>query len=461
MKFINRSKELTILSDIRGLSESKFWILAIWGIRRVGKTRLVLEFMKGKGIYFFVNKNKSSETLLNEFSEILKETKLLGKLESVSSWDEFFSVLVERYSGVVVFDEFQNFNYVDKSIFGTLQKTFDLNEDRSLMMILTGSIIGLMKKTFQNKKEPLYGRIKRSINLLPLDFYGVTKMCNELKFRDMNSIIPLYSLFGGFPKYYVTLEDQGLQGKDINSILDSLFFEENAILEDEIQMILSQEFGARSGLYYSILEAVANGSNSFSEIAAYLGRPKTSITRHINELHKYFEILRFERPLIKGRKKGLFFINHPLINFWFRFFYKNYSLYGRRDPGFIRKVKEQLPSFIGFRFESLCMELLADKLKKELPFEPSHMGRQWGKIPGGEVYEIDIVVMNKKNILFVECKWKDLDVRDAGRTLKKLREKSQYVEHKGARFFGLIARKIKGKEKLRGEGNLVWDINDF
>ncbi|PKP54369.1 MAG: ATPase, partial [Candidatus Altiarchaeales archaeon HGW-Altiarchaeales-3] len=391
MKFINRKSELKNLSKIKDLSKEKFWFVVIYGIRRVGKTRLILEFIKNSGVYFFVNKNKSSETLLMEFSEILKKEKIIGKLEVIPSWDDFFEVLINRCPATIVFDEFQNFNSVNKEIFGILQKVYDLNEDKPLMMIFSGSTIGLLKKTFNDQKEPLYGRVKQKINLKPLNFYDTIDMCNELGFKDMELIVSLYALFGGFPKYYVAIEDYKLHGETLERILDSFFFEEMAVLEDEVLVILSQEFGARSGIYYSILEAIACGSNSISEIAGYLNKPVNSITRHITELHKYFEILRLERPVIKGSKKGQLFINHPLINFWFRFFYKNYSLYEQRDLEFIMKVKEQLPAFIGFQFEELCRKFFMKMLLKELQFKPGTIGRQWGKIPGGNTYEIDIV----------------------------------------------------------------------
>jgi len=35
----------------------------------------------------------------------------------MSSWDEFFEVLFERFEGVVVFDEFQDFQRVKPSVF--------------------------------------------------------------------------------------------------------------------------------------------------------------------------------------------------------------------------------------------------------------------------------------------------------------------------------------------------------
>jgi AAA+ ATPase superfamily predicted ATPase len=90
MKFIDREEELRALSETEELSKRKFWIVAITGPRRVGKTRLVLEFMKDRGLYFFVSRNKSSEALLSEFSELLRQKGVIGELEEIKSWDSFF-----------------------------------------------------------------------------------------------------------------------------------------------------------------------------------------------------------------------------------------------------------------------------------------------------------------------------------------------------------------------------------
>lgn len=470
MRFIDRETELKALSEIEELSRRKFWIIAIYGAKRVGKTRLALEFMKDRGLYFFVNRNKSGETLLLEFSELLRQKKILSELEAINSWDSFFETLVKRYHGTVVFDEFQNFTFVDKSVFGILQKNFDLNEDTPLMMILTGSTVGLMKKIFQDRKEPLYGRIKRKIELGPMEFSSVAEMCKELNFENMEEVVTLYSIFGGFPKYYVAIEDNRLQGRSIEEILDVFFFQKDAVLEDEVQVILSQEFGRRSGLYYSILEAVANGNNSISEMASYLRAEKTSITRQIDELLNYFEILRLDRPLVKGKKKGLIFINHPLLHFWFRFFYKNYSLYERRDPNFEETVKDQLNSFIGTRFEELCRELLAKNMVGKLPFRFTKFGKQWGKIPAAEkgknVYDIDLVALNdeEKKILFVETKWRDLSLEESKNILDELKRKAGHVQwfsKKRKEFYGLMARRIDGKEKMKNEGHFLFDLRDL
>ena len=171
MKFINRENQVKFINETEILAKKKLFSLVIYGLRRVGKTRLILEVLKDNDIYLFVNKDKTSESLLKEYEEILKDKGILNEIEYLKSWDKFFETIFKRYKGVIAFDEFQNFIQVDPSIFGILQKYIDLNENKKgLLLIFSGSTIGLIKKIFVNFKEPLYGRVKRKLFLKPLLF---------------------------------------------------------------------------------------------------------------------------------------------------------------------------------------------------------------------------------------------------------------------------------------------------
>ena len=467
MRFINREKEINTLEDARILSKIKLFSVAIWGLRRVGKTRMMLEFMKDTDMYFFVNKDKTSISLLDEYETYLRNAKIINELEKLNSWDDLFSVLFERYEGIVAFDEFQNFLSVDRSVFGTLQKYIDLNEDKKgLLLFFTGSTTGLIKKLFLDSKQPLYGRIKRQMHLNPMSFKNIIDMCRELDITELSEIVKLYAVAGGYPRYYVAIEDENLNNVSFENIVERLFFVENAIFEDEVMSILSLEFGKRSGVYYDILTAVASGSTRISEIASFLTKKETDLTRQIHELVHHFNILNYEEQVI-GNKK-LLYIDHPLMDFWFRFFYKNISDYKRRNPRFVENTKININNHIGKRFEIICREFLTDQNK--IPFEYHKIGRQWGRIKdapkGQNTYEIDIVALNSdsKEILFVECKWKDLSLKQAENILYDLQQKSKFVgwnNDKRREHFGIIAKNITGKDILRSKGFLVFDLDDM
>ncbi|MDP2908240.1 MAG: hypothetical protein Q8N77_00365 [Nanoarchaeota archaeon] len=66
---------------------------------------------------------KTSSELLREFNEELKKYNIITGLENINSWTDFFGVIFERCRNyIIIFDEFQNFYTVDKSVFLIMQK---------------------------------------------------------------------------------------------------------------------------------------------------------------------------------------------------------------------------------------------------------------------------------------------------------------------------------------------------
>jgi AAA+ ATPase superfamily predicted ATPase len=112
MQFYNRQQEISAVKNLSSLSQKHAHMLVIYGRRRVGKTRLVLESLSP--LYFFVDK-KTSTLMLQEFSEIMR-VKSGDFVHDFSNWDDFVRYLFEYSTKehlVVVFDEFQNFKAVD------------------------------------------------------------------------------------------------------------------------------------------------------------------------------------------------------------------------------------------------------------------------------------------------------------------------------------------------------------
>src|SRR3989338_6611225 len=144
MKFINRQNELRQLDEFFRLSRKGLITIAVSGLRRVGKTTLIKEFIKGKkSIYFFVYESKTSLELLLEFGRKLKEHKIISELEEISTWSIFMEVIFKRCAGyVVVFDEFQNFYYLDKAVFSIMQRYCDENKEVPINIVILGSLIG-------------------------------------------------------------------------------------------------------------------------------------------------------------------------------------------------------------------------------------------------------------------------------------------------------------------------------
>jgi len=80
--------------------------------------------------------------------------------------------------------------------------------------------------------------------------------------------------------------------------------------------------------------------------------------------------------------------------------------------------------------------------------------------------EVDVVCLNENTyeILFVECKRKNLSKRKAGDILEDLQGKSRFVPWNNdvrKEYFAIVAKKIVGKYELRENGFFVYDLDDF
>jgi hypothetical protein len=121
---------------------------------------------------------------------------------------------------------------------------------------------------------------------------------------------------------------------------------------------------------------------------------------------------------------------------------------------------EGLPVYCGSMFEVLVQDLMRrGRILYDRHF--TRIGRWWYKEA-----EIDCVALDDESrlIIFCECKWQNLSVREARTVLKNLVKKSEGVRwHNGDRKeeYCLVARKIAGKDRLRSDGFLVYDLEDL
>ena len=86
-------------------------------------------------------------------------------------------------------------------------------------------------------------------------------------------------------------------------------------------------------------------------------------------------------------------------------------------------------------------------------FNNYRVGKWWYKDT-----EIDLVGLREGEVAFFEVKWCDMSYKDAIKVLRQLEEKGESVKIKGKRAYGLIARRIKGKDRL---GGYVYDLSDL
>jgi len=415
MKFYNRENELSRLSEIATLSMKTAHMVVITGRRRVGKTELIRQFAKGRKdvLYIFVSKKKP-HILLEEFRDILAGKVPLIKTAAFRSFDDIFSFIfsyIREHPLIVVFDEFQNFESVDPSVFSILQNHWDREKNRIKgAFVFIGSVFTLMQRIFEGRKEPLFGRATSKLYIEPLTPGAVSEILND-HYLDPAIHLPFYfTLFGGIPKYYFLLDRYRLFGKPHAEVIKKLYCESNAPLQNEGRELLIEEFGKNYHLYFSILQVIAGGETQMARIADGAGINVNSISKYLDELTSYYQVVERRIPVTEHKyekKIGRYYIKDPALRFWFRYIFRNQSLIEIGDEkSLTTKIINNLSTFMGRSFEELVRALLLQRNTGDIvPFRFTKIGGFWTR--RGDV-EIDIIALNEEEgkIFFSECKLK-------------------------------------------------------
>lgn len=402
--FYNRDLELKRLREISIVSKSTSQFTYIVGPRRVGKTLLIKKILKEtpNSLYFFVSRKKE-KVLLEEYSEIISlKLGYIVQFESLENLWKFIFTITQKHNYTVVFDEFQNFAYVNKNMFSIIQKLWDEFKDTSkLNLIVIGSIYSAIEKIFSNKHEPLFGRADNRFYISPLNLKNLYTIYRDHNGKELFHFIELYSLFGGIPKYYDLLEQRKLFNKSVEKIYEDLFLLPGSPLREEGKDLLIEEFGKDYQTFFSILEAIAgHGSLNNQSLANLIGVPESSMSQYLQNLEHEYNIIEKQTPLpLVHQKKGRYYIKHPILNFWFRYIQADYSLVETENYQVLKQIFiDNKHSYFGYHFEEFCKKLIQQSYKT---FPYKKVGKYWDKH-----MEIDITAIDKTNktMLIGECK---------------------------------------------------------
>ena len=329
MKYYDRTYELGLLKDIQTRSFGEFSKMTVLnGRRRIGKTTLGGLSMEGTDtVYLFVSK-KAEADLCFGYAETIRQT--LGEFvpQGIYYFKDIFSILLNigRHRPFNLFiDEFQDFLYVNPTIYSDIQEVWDRERRNSKVnLVVSGSVYTLMEKIFKDEKQPLFGRADLSITLEPFRTDIMKEIMADHKADYTNDdLLALYCFTGGVPKYVELLMDNGCtdMGKMVAYMTrpDSQFFEEG-------KNMLIQEFGKNYATYFSILGLIASGEVCLPQIEGMLG--DKSLGGQMKILEEDYGLIGKKRPIrsAENSKTVRYEINDVFLRFWFRYFDRYRSL---------------------------------------------------------------------------------------------------------------------------------------
>ncbi len=414
MRFYDRDAEVTALRRYESLSSESAQMIVMTGRRRIGKTTLIKHsFTSIPFLYFFVGK-KSENLLCQELVGIVRE--VLGEdLGDFTSFRRLFEAILnisKRRNFTLVLDEFQNLKKAGEAIFSDIQDVWDSNKEYSrINLVLCGSIYSKMKKIFDDKDEPLYGRATARFKIKP---FGTATLKEILRDHHPgytpDDLLSLYMVTGGVAKYVELLMAQKAFTKSaiINSTISM-----GSYFIDEGKELMADEFGREYGNYFSVLSALASGYTHRGDMTGYVGFETGG---YLDKLENDFNIVSKVRPYLGGEQSRnvRYYIADNFLNFWFRFIYKYRSAVEIGNMDYVReRIESDYETFSGFVLEKWFRQTYMETGKYNIV---TNYWEKGSKGTPGEKNEIDLVAVNDadRRIVIGECK------RNESKTNRKL-----------------------------------------
>lgn len=348
--FIGREKELALLQqDYIGKA------VMVYGKRRVGKTTLIQKALKSSSyrtVYFECLKGTMQDNISGFVQELVRAKILpvplnFGTLQDVFA---YLNALPEKI--VVVIDEYPYLKAMNDS--ATVDSIFQNIIDNRLVnieLILSGSHIGMMKDTLQ-EKNALYGRFAVTIKLNELNYLEAAKFYPDKPPYDKAAH---YAVFGGSPFVNQALQPTAtIRENIISTILNpmsAVYLYANQLLLSDYSVKINAE---------RIFSVIGNGKKRYTEIEDKLEVKKTgNLSKQIKSLID-LEIIARNSPINKigDNKKSTFEINDNLLRFYFTFIYKNASALQvlGAEAFYDEYIAPALTDFISRRFEGICRD---------------------------------------------------------------------------------------------------------
>ena len=408
MKFLDRREELARLDRMVSGSDGRLAVLH--GRRRVGKTRLLVEWVTRHGGVYTVADQSAPDVQLRYFAQSFAAVFPGFADVEYPDWTSLLARLAReavaaRWRGPLVIDELPYLARGSPEIASILQRWIDHDARAAgLKVALAGSSQRMMQGLVLSANAPLYGRAHTSFEVKPLP---VSELSHAFGARSAVEVVALYTAWGGIPRYWELASDVA---EDVLDQVEQLVLDPLGPLHTEPDRLLLEELPPAVELR-PVLDAIGSGAHRVSEIAGRIGRPATALARVLGRLQE-LSLVRRETPFgehDRNGKRSLYKLNDPFIRLWFRVVapHRGQLVSGRRAQR-MKLLRASWPQLAAMAWEELCcsrIQYLSERaaLSRLGAWRP---GARWWR---GNQPEWDLVTEteDRKNLLVAEAKWSD------------------------------------------------------
>ena len=408
-RFVDRQREFRELDEIQ--SERGAHLVIVYGRRRVGKTTLLLEWMKHTGLpcLYWVARRETPDACRQNLARALWQWAYPAEQNPESPRFELWSQLFEQMARmlgdrpvILLFDEFPYALESDPAFASNLQAAWDhLLKEKPVTLILAGSHIGMMVEQL-SYHAPLYGRITAQLPVDPLPFATLTEFLPHYPAAER---VATYAVLGGVPAYLERFDDT----QSLSANMRRHLFRRAGMFRSEPAVLIS-DLVRETRTYEAVLRAVATSNHTPAEIAAVSGLTSSNLPPYLTRLRELGLIERRLPATIppdqrRTTTRSRYHLRDSYLRFYFRFIEPNLDLVEQELTDVLwERIGDQFRAFVGLTaFEDLCREwTLVQARAGRLPMTPELVGSHWA----ADV-QVDVVAINwqERAILLGECKW--------------------------------------------------------
>lgn len=413
--FIGRTRELKELEKL--YHSSQFQMAVVYGRRRIGKTRMIQEFIKGKTAIYMMAVESNLTANLELFSAAIyhafqaeEEAASMPPFASLSSAFSYLTQKAARQKIILVIDEYPYLAQSDKSASSLLQGFIDQHwKQLNMMLILCGSSMSFMENQVLGYKSPLYGRRTAQFLLSPMDYYESSLFVPRYTPEEKALV---YGITGGVPQYLEMIDDSAT----IKETIIDLFLRPNAYLYEEPLNLMKQEMKEPAN-YNAIIEAIAKGATKLNEISTKVRQETSNISAFLKALIA-LGLVEKECAVTEedNKKKTSYRLLDQMFRFWYRYVPQCFFLIssGKAERAYDKIILPDLQNYMGVTFEKMCMQHMQWMDQEDrLPCEIMALGRWWGTNPElKRQEEIDLLAVNPldRTAIFGECKYRNEEI---------------------------------------------------
>ncbi|MFC3818098.1 ATP-binding protein [Planomonospora venezuelensis] len=403
MEFVGRERELALLHDHLDAVRAETGksrpgrCLVMRGRRRVGKSRLVEEFVRSAGapVLYYTAGGVRLEQELEQFRKDAflsgaPEWELLAKTP-LSSWDGAFhllgQVLPDDRASIVVIDEVPYLAQGDPGFEGTLQRAWDRYfEQKPVLLILIGSDLSVME-ALTGYGRPFYQR-GREMKLGPLAPGEVGRMLGLPPAETFDA----WLVTGGLP---LICAEWG-SGEGLWDFLGRALTDPTSPLLVSAERSLAAEF-PKQAIAKDVLGVIGSGERTFANISRASGGLAAATATRSLDLLVTKRVVAAELPLsTRPSKDRRYRIADPYLRFWTRFLEPGLPLLERgRSDVVLRRIREGWTSWRGRAVEPVIREALSRLLPDDLFPDVVEVGSFWTRTND---VEIDIIGADREPI---------------------------------------------------------------